>query len=86
MLIVDSLIPYACIDTDLHNISSAEYPLLPTPLLPNGNHTSAMTYFQNTAMIGMPRRIPSPKFKASWLERIVQGVGFSTQKVIKVPV
>lgn len=93
LVIVDNLIPYACVDENLQTIPGAGYPLPPKPVLPNNGHASAVAYFQDMAMIGMlngkERTIPQVQGlldETGWkLEKIIQGTNFSTQKAIAIP-
>ena len=44
LVIVDSLVSYACEDEDLKNIPGAARPIPPKPLLPNMGHTATAAY------------------------------------------
>lgn len=93
LMIIDNLMPYACVDDNLKNIPNAQYSLPPAPLLPNSGHASAVAYFEDMQMIemlnGMERtvtQVQSLLEQAGWrLDRMVPGKNFSTQKAIAVP-
>jgi hypothetical protein len=94
LMIVDNLMSYACVNGHLKTIPGAEFPLPPAPLLPNHGHASAIAYFEDMQMIemlnGAERTIPEVEEllkQSGWqLVSVVQGLNFSTQKAIAIPV
>lgn len=47
LMIIDSLMSYACAEEDIKVIPGAGRPTPPAPLLPNGGHASTISYYQD---------------------------------------
>ena len=94
IMIVDNLIPYACLNESTKNIPGAEAPLLPEPLLPNGGYAGAVSYLVDMNMIEMCNgkertltQVQELLSQTGWeVESVVRGNAISTPKVIAVPV
>ncbi|KZV76595.1 O-methyltransferase [Peniophora sp. CONT] len=95
LVIVDSLIPYACIEDETESIPGAQRPVPPRPLLPNLGQFSALTYFTDIQVMntlnGQERTITQVKVlmeEAGWKLVNVHLSNFppSSSKAIAVPV
>ncbi|KIP10236.1 hypothetical protein PHLGIDRAFT_266603 [Phlebiopsis gigantea 11061_1 CR5-6] len=95
LIIIDSLMNYACIDPKLVSIPGAQRNTPPEPLLPNGGCASALKYFVDIQMLSLfngkertTRQFQELMRAAGWrLSEIHEtGIGSaSTQKAIGVP-
>ncbi|GJE87393.1 S-adenosyl-L-methionine-dependent methyltransferase [Phanerochaete sordida] len=93
LVIVDSLVSYACEDDDLKNIPGAVRPVPPKPLLPNMGHAATAAYQIDIQMLdslnGKERTVKEMNTlmeQTGWrLVQVHQSTTFSTCKVIGVP-
>lgn len=47
LVVVDTILPYACAEDGVSSIPGAEKPRLPAPLLPNGGHANIIPYMMD---------------------------------------
>ena len=93
LLIVDTLISYACVDGSAKHIPGAEIPPAPGPLLPNYGYAKIASYNEDLMMLHLQNgkertttELKSLLGEAGWkLKRVVQGVDIVTQKAIATP-
>jgi hypothetical protein len=93
LIVVDNLMPYACVDDSLKDVPGADLALPPAPLLPNGGHASAVSYYEDLGMLLLMngkertiRDVHSLLESAGWrLVRIVHCSAYTTSKAIAVP-
>ncbi|EKM60303.1 uncharacterized protein PHACADRAFT_203537 [Phanerochaete carnosa HHB-10118-sp] len=93
LVIVDSLVSYACEDSDLKHIPGIERPVPPKPLLPNMGYAALTSYQLDIQMLsvlnGKERTIAQMKElmdQTGWkLVQVHQALAFSTSKVIGAP-
>jgi len=93
LLIIDSLIAYACEDDSLQDIPGTERPVLPKPLLPNMGYVATISYHADIQMMellnGKERTLKQMKElmeQTGWkVVQIHQALAFGTAKVIGIP-
>lgn len=95
LIIIDNIMSCACIDEDLGGISGADSTLQPppTPLLPNYGHANSLRYTEDILMMEMQdsRERTLKEFiellrRSAWkLDRVVQSLAPSAEKIIAVP-
>jgi hypothetical protein len=94
LVVVDNLMPYACVDDSLKDVPGAELALPPAPLLPNWGHASAVSYYEDLGMLllmnGKERTMRDVRAlleSSGWkLVRIVHNPAYTSSKAIAVPV
>ncbi|EKM60006.1 uncharacterized protein PHACADRAFT_250851 [Phanerochaete carnosa HHB-10118-sp] len=94
IVIVGSLLSYACDDDSLKGIPGAECPVPPRPLLPNMGHVATPSYYIDMLMMGChngkertPKQIAELMEQTGWKTvRIYRSLGASNAQVIGVPV
>lgn len=96
LVIVDSLVAYACTEETVKDIPGAQRPICPEPLLPNEGYASAVSYYEDLMMLeimnGRERTISEVRAlleQTGWklvAMHLGEASAFSTQKAIAVPV
>ncbi|EKM53055.1 uncharacterized protein PHACADRAFT_210782 [Phanerochaete carnosa HHB-10118-sp] len=93
LLIVDSLLPYACEDNSLEGIAGVEHPVHPKPLLPNLGHSATLLYHADVQMMTIfngkertPKQVKELMEQTGWkVIRVHPSPAFGSAKVIGVP-
>ncbi|GJE87411.1 S-adenosyl-L-methionine-dependent methyltransferase [Phanerochaete sordida] len=94
LVILDSLVSYACVERDLEGIPGAARPAPPAPLLPNLGHAGIINYYKDIHMLEMLNgrertvtHLAELMHQTGWkLVQVQHGVQTITGMVVGVPV